>query len=75
VEEEEVGEDAKDNDAKAEDAGAGEQQLPAEGEEEAADRHPLPIGQLPHIAEVNPPNYHERNCLAEENIWVYQATR
>ncbi len=41
--------------------------MPAE--KEAGGRHPLPIGQLSHIAEANPPNYHERKWLAEEKIW------
>ena len=37
--------------------------------EGAGGRHSLPIGQLPHIAEVNLTNYHERKRLAEEKIW------
>ncbi len=69
AEEEEVAKDAKAEVAEAEDAKAeGGQQLPAG--EEAVDGHTLPIGQLPHIAEVNPPNYHERKRLTEEKIRV-----
>ncbi len=67
VEEEEVGEDAKANDTKVEDAEAGEQLLPARKlQAEDADRHPLPIGQLPQISEFNAPNCHEGKCQAEE---------
>jgi hypothetical protein len=64
---EEVADEAEAEVAKAKDAEAeGGQQLSAG--EGAGGRHPLPIGQLPHIAKSNPHDYHERKRLAEEKI-------
>jgi hypothetical protein len=68
AEEEEVAEEAEAKVPEAEDTEAeGGQQLPTG--EEAGGRHLLLIGQLPCIAEANPPNYHERKWLAEGRIW------